>query len=375
MVQELLQRVLRNPLVSLALLFGPSVVAVTQANTLANHLFEPLTSLLGHSLERLAKLPSPIAEILGGDYGFVAMMPFLLLYALPTIIFFSLLIALYKSTGLMDHIAQSLYPFLKPFSLGVQDLTRVVMGFGCNVPAVVSSRGCQSCSRSTCVSAISFGSACSYQLPATLAVFAAAGMAWLGGVYLLTLVLTSSVYLRFTKPKYLRGEDDRLLSSKLDKLHSPSWKYISNETMDTIRSFLVIALPVFTGVCIVAALLQVTGFLNLVSQTIGKIMILFNLPAEAAVAVAMGSIRKDGLAIGLLDSDWGSLKVVLDSPAQVLTAVYLAGVLLPCLVTILTIKREMGGLFAIRLAFRQAAWVAGFSIAIAWGGVIFETII
>ena len=89
----------------------------------------------------------------------------------------------------------------------------------------------------------------------------------------------------------------------------------------------------------------------------------------------MGSIRKDGLAIGLLDSDWGSLKVVLDSPAQVLTAVYLAGVLLPCLVTILTIKREMGGLFAIRLAFRQAAWVTGFSIAIAWGGAIFETII
>ena len=63
MVQELLQRALRNPLVSLALLFGPSVVAVTQANTLANHLFEPLTSLLGYSLEWLAKLPSPIAEI------------------------------------------------------------------------------------------------------------------------------------------------------------------------------------------------------------------------------------------------------------------------------------------------------------------------
>ena len=51
MVQELLQRVLRNPLVSLTLLFGPSLVAVTQANTVANHLSEPLTSLLGYSLD------------------------------------------------------------------------------------------------------------------------------------------------------------------------------------------------------------------------------------------------------------------------------------------------------------------------------------
>ena len=57
-------------------------------------------------------------------------------------------------------------------------------------------------------------------------------------------------------------------------------------------------------------------------------MALFRLPGEAATAVVLGSIRKDGLAIGLLDADWNSLKVALESPAQVLTAVYLAGVLL-----------------------------------------------
>ena len=103
-------------------------------------------------------------------------------------------------------------------------------------------------------------------------------------------------------------------------------------------------------------------------------MILFNLPAEAAVAVAMGSVRKDGMAIGLLDSEWNSLKVVLESPSQVLTAVFLAGVLLPCLVTLMTIGREMGVRFAARLALRQVGWAAGFSITIAWGGALFETV-
>ena len=54
---------------------------------------------------------------------------------------------------------------------------------------------------------------------------------------------------------------------------------------------------------------------------------------------------------------------------QLLTAVYLAGVLLPCLVTCLTIAREQGHRFALRLVGRQAAAAAGFSALLAWGGV------
>lgn len=43
--------------------------------------------------------------VLGGDYGVVSMFPFLMLYALPTILIFTGLIAVYKSTGLLvvDH--------------------------------------------------------------------------------------------------------------------------------------------------------------------------------------------------------------------------------------------------------------------------------
>lgn len=366
------RRVLDFPLVSLALLFAPTWIAVSQANAFADRLFDQLASVFAPLLETLNSLPTPFAEMLGGDYGVVAMLPFLLLYALPTIVCFSLLIAFYKSTGLMDRIAQSLHPWLRPFGLGARDLTRVIMGFGCNVPAVVSTRACHSCTRSACVSAISFGSACSYQLPATLAVFAAAGVAWLGVAYIGVLGLTSLIYLRFTTPQILRDANNRLLTPQRGALHAPNWGNICRETLGTLRSFFMAALPIFVGICFVAALLQVTGVLNLVGQTLGKVMVLFNLPAEAAIAVAMGSVRKDGLAIGLLDSDWGALKVALESPTQVLTAVYLAGVLLPCLVTLLTIGREMGGRFAGKLALRQAAWAAGFSVALAWGGTLFE---
>ena len=112
------------------------------------------------------------------------------------------------------------------------------------------------------------------------------------------------------------------------------------------------------------------GVLDWLATILTPVMSIFNLPGDAATAVVLGSIRKDGLAIGLLDSDWGTLKVAIETPAQVLTAVYLAGVLLPCLVTLFTIGREMSWKFATQLCLRQMAWAAGFSFMIAWVGAL-----
>ena len=97
-------------------------------------LFEPLLSWLNTA-------PAPLAAILAGDYGVYAMLPFLLLYV-PTVVVFTVLTEIYKSTGLIDRLSYAA-PWLQPFGLGGRDLVRVVMGFGCNVPAVVATRSAQ----------------------------------------------------------------------------------------------------------------------------------------------------------------------------------------------------------------------------------------
>lgn len=75
--------------------------------------------------------------------------------------------------------------------------------------------------------------------------------------------------------------------------------------------------------------------------------------------------------IALLDANWDALKVPLTTPAQVLTAVYLAGVLLPCLVTLWTIAREFTWKYAGRLCLRQVLGAALFSLILAWTGSFF----
>lgn len=364
----LLDRPILGRFASLLLLFAPAVAAVLFANGLADRLYPGVAAALDPLLQRLGEWPAPWSNLLAGSYGFVAMGPFLFLYALPTVLLFALLMAVYKASGLIDRLTVSLDSMVRPFGLSGRDLVRVIMGFGCNVPAVINSRACSSCSRGACVSAISFGAACSYQLPATLAVFAAAGMPWMGLWYLVLLGVTSLIYLRVTVPKTARSSNNRLKLAGRSFLQRPRPRAVARETWTVISQFLRLALPVFALICLGAALLEWLGVIAWLGHSLAPVMALFGLPGEAAVAVILGSIRKDGIAIGLLDSDWGALKISGLSGVQVLTVVYLAGVLLPCLVTQITIVREMSLSYAWKMALRQAAAAVVFALIIAWGG-------
>ncbi|MCC5850044.1 MAG: 50S ribosome-binding GTPase [Verrucomicrobia bacterium] len=358
-----------GPVLALILLFAPAWLAVVGANAFADALYDPLYNLLEPLFDRVSALPEWLVAMIAGDYGFVSMFPFLLLYALPTVLVFALFLSLLKTSGLVDRLTVSLENLLRPVGLSGRDLVRVVMGFGCNVPAVINTRACSSCSRGATVHAISFGSACSYQLPATLAVFAAAGMPGLAPAFILWLGLTTLVYVRLTTPKAYRDSLNTLKLPPCEPVQWPSLRSVVREAWETLRQFLQLALPVFFVICFVAALLQLSGLLGLLVRFGAPLMELFNLPGEAATAVILGSIRKDGLAIALLDADWNALKVPLQTPVQVLTAVYLAGVLLPCLVTLWTIAREFNSRYALRLCLRQVTAAAAFSLLLAWGGV------
>ena len=363
-----IEALLGLPPISLLLLFAPAWIAVTHANLLADHLYDTLLKTVEKPLNWVNTFPEPFSNMLGGDYGVVAMFPFLLLYALPTIFIFTLLISIYKTTGLIDRLSQGLHRWLKPFGLSGRDLVRVVMGFGCNVPAVLATRSCCSHSRCTCVAAISFGSACSYQLPATLAVFAATGFAWLGYVYLSLLAITTLIYLRLTTPPLQRLNTSKSPLLVLGNLRTPDWRVIKRESQQSFQDFATVALPIFIVIGLVAGFLQWSGALSVMTRLLAPIMACFNLPPEAALAVVLGAVRKDGLAIGLLNSDWDALKVPIDTPIQILTAVYLAGVLLPCLVTVITISKEMRPRFALKMLGRQAYYATIFSLFIAWIG-------
>ena len=367
-----------GPIIAACLLVLPALATIFIANAAAGLLHPAVDSCVQPLIAMVdTYLPSWIAFLFTGKiqdfgYGLLNMGPFLIVWALPTVLLFALILAVYKSTGLVERVNAALHPWARPFGLSGRDIVRVVMGFGCNVPAVISTRACSGCSRNTAISAIAFGAACSYQLPATLAVLAAASR--VNGVnpiimplaFLGYLLLTTLVYLRLTAPRNARAELNVLMQPRRPFLQWPTASALWREAWGTIRQFLTTAIPVFALICVAASLLAKLGILQIMSSCLGPLMACFRLPADAALPVILSSIRKDGIFL-FASGDGLSMPM---SSIQVLTAVYLAGVLLPCLVTAWTIARETSIKTAIALVSKQAAFAIGFAILLAWFGAL-----
>ena len=361
----ILEHTLLGPVLSIALLLLPAAVAVHFANAAAAALSPRVGTVLEPAVQWASGLPGPLAAVVGGDYGLLSMGPFLFVWAGPTMLIFAMILGVYKNTGIVTRMTVSLHPIMRQIGLSGRDLIRVVMGFGCNVPAVVNTRSCSDCTRCSTISAISFGSACSYQFPATLAVFAAVGMGWLVGPYLAVLAVTTFIYVGVIAPAEARQS-----TTVVDRRTFLSWpdpKAVAREAWSAIREFFVKALPVFVVITFVAAALDRLGVIDALGSVLGPAMSLFNLPADTALTVVLASIRKDGIA--LLTADGASTAATL-SPVQVLVVVYLAGVLLPCLVTAFTVAREVSARWALKMMARQAAAAVTFAAVIAWSGAL-----
>ncbi|MFG0267417.1 MAG: nucleoside recognition domain-containing protein, partial [Rhodopirellula sp. JB055] len=365
-----------GPLIAIGLLFLPAIATIFGANAAADWLhpivagwFEPIIATVNATWPEWLRIVLTAQQGEFG-YGLLNMGPFLLVWSLPTVLMFALILGAYKTSGLIERINVALHPWMRPFGLSGRDVVRVMMGFGCNVPAVISTRSCSNCSRGPAVSTIAFGSACSYQLPATLAVLSAVAVATGASAALLTwgflsyLLITTLVYLRLTAGKQARSSLNVLMTPSRPFMQWPTFSALWREASGTIRQFLFQAMPIFVAICLAASLLAHWGVLDLASRVLGPVMRLFDLPSQSALPIVLASVRKDG--IFLLAADDGLSFPM--TAAQALTAVYLAGVLLPCMVTAMTIGRETGWIKTLRLLAQQAGFATLFALMLAWGG-------
>ena len=362
--RDLLDHPVAGPMSAIILLVLPAVLAVLGANQVAGRL-DPLAVAITTPLaEGIEGWPGLLWAVLAGDYGLLTMGPLLFVWAVPTVLVYSALISAYKVSGLADGIGTALHPLLRRVGLQGRDVTQVLMGFGCNVPAVVATRSCAACTRPTTVGAIAFGSACAYQLGATLAVFAAADRSSLVVPYLALLVAATLIYTRLISRPDARSRLNALLIEQRAALTWPSLATVGAEARAMVWAFFRTAVPIFFAIAMVASLLAWSGLLDAAGPLLAPAMAVFALPADAALPTVLAAIRKDGI---LLLAEAGTVASM--SATQLLVATFLAGTVLPCLVTALTIGRELGLRFAGTLILKQSAFAVTVAAAVGWAAV------
>jgi Fe2+ transport system protein B len=313
------------------------------------------------ALAPLAASWPALFAMLASDYGLLTLGWYSFLWAFPVVLLISISVALGDETGLKDRITAALDPWLRHVGLNGRDLVPVLSGFGCNVVAVFQSRSCSTCTRKNCISLIAFGSACSYQIGASLSIFNSAGTPWLFAPYLCVLFLIGALHTRV----WNRGLQTVATTTLAERafLQRPTWRGVWWRVRAVLRQFLREAMPIFLLICASGALLDYFGVMGWLAQVVAPLMRLFSLPGEVAPGVIFSIIRKDGLLV--LNQGDGALLATLNA-GQVFVLVYLASTLTACLVTLWTVRQELGWRYALLLARRQAATSLLSGLVLAW---------
>ncbi|RTE11015.1 nucleoside recognition domain-containing protein [Paenibacillus whitsoniae] len=319
-----------------------------------NNLIEPIKELLVNT-------PAMLQTMLIGNYGMITLGWYSFLWAFPVVLLLGISIASLEESGVKDRITDALDGWLRYVGLTGRDLVPVLSGYGCNVVAVFQSRVCSACTRKSCVSLITFGSACSYQIGASLSIFGTAGHAGLFVPYLFLLFVIGAVHTRIWNRK--QGPLPTPLYTNKTFLQKPSIRAIFWRVRAVTKQFLFQAMPIFLLICLVSTLLELTGTMQQLTAWAGPVLHIFHLPAEAAGGIIFSILRKDGLLT--LNQDEGAFLQSLDAD-QIFVLVYLASTLTACLVTLWTVRKELGWRFASSLAGKQVLTSALSALCLAW---------
>lgn len=347
---------------ALLLLFGlPVYAAFIAASALQpvidGLVIEPVTRWLAP-----LAVAAPLAHaLLAGKYGVLTLGWYSFLWAFPVVLLVGLSVALSEESGLKDRITTALDGPLRVIGLSGRDLLPVLTGFGCNVVAVFQTRACSACSRKACVSLIAYGAACSYQIGAALSLFGSGRRPWLFVPYVALLFVVGAIHTRIWNRAAIAQLRDLPVTERAF-LQRPALRATWWRLRTVLRQFLFQAMPVFLLLCIAGALLAHFGLLDALATALGPALAWISLPPDVAPGVVFSVIRKDGLLV--LNEGQGALLSSLGA-GQLLLLVYLASTLTACLVTLWTVRSELGARFALVLAARQAATSVGTSMMLA----------
>ncbi len=321
-----------------------------------------LSSLLSSVFDELARLssslPPPLGPVLseGVIPGVGAVLSFFPL--IFTIYFF---MALLEDSGLAPRIAVSMDPLFKPVGLTGKAVFPMIIGMGCNVPAVLSSRVMESPKLRKAVALNIMYVPCQARLVVFLAL-ASLLPKYLQAISVFSVYIYSLlVFLVMTKLTLLlvfKSKDKEELILELPPYHIPKLKIVMWITWDQSKHFLKKAGTIIFAMSLVMWFLLNTGPSEGVTwgQLIGHYLapiaeLTLDLKGKAAdiVSFAMiaGTVAKelvlDTVAISSGVSDvMKAFKVVLGlTPAQAIGLMYAIAVYLPCIATLAMMLSEV----------------------------------
>lgn len=304
---------------------------------------------------------------------------------LPIIILLFFFLSMLEDSGYMARIAFVMDKLLRRIGLSGRSVVPMLIGFGCSVPAVMSTRTLPSERDRRLTIMLTPFMSCTAKLP-IYAFFCAAFFPHHGGWIMLSLyiigILTGLLLAKLFKNSLFKGEAVPFVM-ELPCYRMPGARNVFMLLWDKARDFLQRAFSIIFIASIVIWFLQHFDFRlapvddaadSILAQVSGLLAPLFKPLGfgewQWVTALVSGFMAKETVisTLGVLIPDKDALFTLM---SPVTSYVFLVFCLLytPCIAAIASIRRELGGIWAWRIVISQCviAWICAFLVKLLLG--------
>lgn len=283
---------------------------------------------------------------------------------IPFVVPFYLMLSAIENSGILTRVAFMMDSAMHKIGLHGKALIPLILGYGCNVPAIDSTRILETRRERLLASfAITFAPCAARTIVILGLVAVFVNVWWALALYAIDLLLI--FILGKIALKMVPGESTGLIM-EMHTFKVPTLSVIAKQTWVRTKSLIYLVLPIYiVGTAFVQAL-YVLGVLEPISNALIPLTVWWlGLPAVAGVLLIFGAIRKEFILLMLVAFFGTNLALVL-TPVQFIVLALVAMLYLPCASTIAVLAREFG--------WKSAGMItlANFATAIIAGGIAFR---
>ncbi len=285
---------------------------------------------------------------------------------LPYLVPFLIGLTLLEDAGYLPRVAFLMDAFMHRIGLHGTSIVPAVLGYGCNVPAVMATRILPSRRDKIIAAVISSMVPCSARSVVIFGLVAFyLGPLWAFGIYVFNIVVvaTSGKVLSLLMPEVSPG-----MIMEIPPYRWPSFQVIRKKTWFRIKEFIVVAWPILIVGSVVLGLLEYFRLDAWINAGLSPLTSFIGLPAVVGTTLIFGVLRKE-LALIMLTQAIGTTSVLtVMSATQILTFTVFITFYIPCVATMAVLAKELGRKWMTMVIFLTLFLATFFSYMVHLGG-------
>jgi len=252
---------------------------------------------------------------------------------IPYIVAFYFVLGILEDIGYLPRLAVLMDTLLHRLGLHGYAIIPTILGFGCNVPAIMATRILESRrERFIAATLVSIAVPCAALQAMIVGLVGKYGIQYVAIVY--GSLFISWIVIGLILNRVMRGFSPEMIM-EIPPYRLPPWRVIGSKLWLRIYSFIKEALPIVTGAVFVVNILYMLNIFDYIANITAPVITgLMGLPKDTVVALAVGFLRKD-VAMGML------APLGLTAKQLVISATLLA-MSFPCVATFAVLARELG---------------------------------